>query len=63
MAGSYPLISQQRTSAGEALDYLSVGFMGTRPRLVGRGHHADLGHHTPILVFEDVAVIDEFAEL
>src|SRR5215510_5793140 len=32
-------------------------------RLVGRWHNHDPGHHAPVLVLEDVAVIDELAEL
>ena len=30
---------------------------------MGRRHHLDLRHHASVLVFENVAVIDELAEL
>src|SRR5258707_12051669 len=33
------------------------------PTSVGRRHHDDPRHHAPVLVLEDVAVIDEFPEL
>jgi hypothetical protein len=31
--------------------------------LLGRGHHLDFRHHAPVLMLEDVTMIDELTQL